>query len=748
MMQKVEKGIVTLKNAYLDTEPICLEYEYIEGGDLTSLIRRMQKLPTEKRVEQARTIIRVLAETVGRMHRLSPPVIHRDLKPANVLARRTKEGRWTFLVADFGIGAIVAETQVLAERYGTTSKGDLLATMAHGSCTPLYASPQQKAGDQADPRDDVHALGVMWYQLLMGDPTKEPPLGGAWKKRFAEQGVPAEMIALLEQCFEHNPEDRPKDAAALADRISSLVPTPPTGPKPAGPSEGVSPPLVDLWHYLDASGVSRGPVLADELRRLHQGGQLTQASLIWKPGMPAWTPAGSVPGLLPVDQLLPPPADPGSGIISSSNKTAERFWQGLLSRPKVKTTLHTNITPGESQFIRASFGLRGVPFVYVIQQQRGRVELYINRGAGKEQENKYIFRYLHCQKEEIEKTFGGKLFWRRRQQKQAYRIAHLITLGGYESQESKWPAIQDAMIDAMIRLEKALIPHLDDLAIPQGKDKGPVNGGDKDGGTGKIPPLFGRFSVSSVIRWMGAHGWTYKDARPTLNHLKREMVSDGCINTCLYFGRKGQGKHAKLAPEHIAHLEAALRASGPGGKRWRELTGKGEVLTRLGKKGATLTMGAQRYQLFGYPVKRVLMWMGREGWSFQDARNALNNLALETVPDSSIRAQMYKGRNGWEGEPAALTEDQIKQLEVARGMVPGKGQARIGSSQTAPGIETIRQGQQEEITKIEAVRRALTALGPDAGPTAIQEYVKKQFDIDMTTGHISVTKSGLKQKGS
>jgi hypothetical protein len=54
--------------------------------------------------------------------------------------------------------------------------------------------------------------------------------------------------------------------------------------------------------------------------------------------------------------------------------------------------------------------------------------------------------------------FGGKLSWERLEGKQGCRIAY-ITTGGYKSDESKWPAIQDAMIDAMIRLEKALAPY-------------------------------------------------------------------------------------------------------------------------------------------------------------------------------------------------------------------------------------------------------------------------------------------------
>ena len=138
----------------------------------------------------------------------------------------------------------------------------------------------------------------------------------------------------------------------------------------------------------------------------------------------------------------------------------KKFWQALLSRPKVMATRHANIAAGEFSWIAAGSGVRGLPFVYAVQQEEGRVELSIDRGAGKAAENKEIFDRLHGHKEEIEKTFGGPLSWQRLDNKQACRIAHAMTAGGYRSDESKWPAIQDAMIDAMIRLEQALTPHL------------------------------------------------------------------------------------------------------------------------------------------------------------------------------------------------------------------------------------------------------------------------------------------------
>jgi hypothetical protein len=137
-----------------------------------------------------------------------------------------------------------------------------------------------------------------------------------------------------------------------------------------------------------------------------------------------------------------------------------KFWQGLLGRPKAQATRHANITPGGYNWIGAGSGVRGLPFVYSIRKEGGQVELYIDRGEGQEQENKRIFGRLHSQKKEIEGSFGGELSWQRLGDKRACRISFVIRVGGYKSPESKWPEIQDDMIDAMIRLEKAFGPIL------------------------------------------------------------------------------------------------------------------------------------------------------------------------------------------------------------------------------------------------------------------------------------------------
>jgi len=70
----------------------------------------------------------------------------------------------------------------------------------------------------------------------------------------------------------------------------------------------------------------------------------------------------------------------------------KRFWEGLLSRPKAKTTRHADIKPGEYSWIGAGSGVRGLPFTYVIHQDEGRVELFIDRGANSQRSAQAVAR--------------------------------------------------------------------------------------------------------------------------------------------------------------------------------------------------------------------------------------------------------------------------------------------------------------------------------------------------------------------
>ncbi|MFO0843716.1 MAG: serine/threonine-protein kinase [Gemmataceae bacterium] len=217
-------GIVTLQHTYLSSETPCLEYEYVSGGDLAGLIQEWHRFPNRPTPIEISRVLHQLATIVGFAHSQSPPIVHRDLKPANVLVQGGVGGLPQLKVADFGIGGVAAR-QAMADNTRATTRGFFLATALRGSCTPLYASPQQMRGEAPDPRDDVYALGVIWYQMLTGDLTAGRPGGTRWQRRLKDMGLDDQVIDLLGQCLEDDLADRVADAVALAELLGELLPS-------------------------------------------------------------------------------------------------------------------------------------------------------------------------------------------------------------------------------------------------------------------------------------------------------------------------------------------------------------------------------------------------------------------------------------------------------------------------------------------------------------------------------------------
>jgi hypothetical protein len=140
------------------------------------------------------------------------------------------------------------------------------------------------------------------------------------------------------------------------------------------------------------------------------------------------------------------------------NTRRERFWAGLLALANGRTKLHANISPTEYHWIGAGAGVSGLGYNYVIRQHGGTVELYIGRKDSSV--NKKMFDELHSHKREIDQAFGGSLAWERADSRLGSKIAYYVEAGGYEDDEAVWPTIQESMVDAMVRLERAVAPYL------------------------------------------------------------------------------------------------------------------------------------------------------------------------------------------------------------------------------------------------------------------------------------------------
>jgi hypothetical protein len=134
-----------------------------------------------------------------------------------------------------------------------------------------------------------------------------------------------------------------------------------------------------------------------------------------------------------------------------------RYWTKFLDYARGKTDLHANISPPEYHWIGAKIGVRGIGLNYSVTQHESTVEVYIDRGAGCDLENKEIFDGFLADKERIETEFGAPLIWERLDGKRASRIC-IVIQGGYRDDEQLWPKTHEPMVDAMIRLERAFHP--------------------------------------------------------------------------------------------------------------------------------------------------------------------------------------------------------------------------------------------------------------------------------------------------
>ncbi len=172
----------------------------------------------------------------------------------------------------------------------------------------------------------------------------------------------------------------------------------------------------------------------------------------------------------PLLTLIVGPSDETKAIGKAKKEFSERhdihhaFWTQLLDYAKGKTTLHASISPSRYHWVGTGAGKSGLSYNYVVREHETSVELFISRGKGADRENKAIFDALAAKNAEIEKAFGGDLEWQRLDAKSACRIRKTISKGGWKDQE-KWPEVNQATVDAMIRLEKALKSHIQKLNI-------------------------------------------------------------------------------------------------------------------------------------------------------------------------------------------------------------------------------------------------------------------------------------------
>jgi hypothetical protein len=150
-------------------------------------------------------------------------------------------------------------------------------------------------------------------------------------------------------------------------------------------------------------------------------------------------------------------------IAGARQEIFRKFWQQLIDRSKLKTQLLANRTTTTDHWLSAGIGRSGFHLSLTLVQNEGQVECYIRLPGGEEKSNA-AFNALVARKQEIEANFGSELNWQPLPGRQGCRICKQLE-GGWKSPESDWPKMQDAMIDALVRLEKALRGPIQELKL-------------------------------------------------------------------------------------------------------------------------------------------------------------------------------------------------------------------------------------------------------------------------------------------
>ncbi len=196
--------------------------EFIEGHTVKSILKNEGAQPPRRALALAGQITRSLAEA----HRHG--VIHRDLKPANIMVTDLETETDFVKVLDFGIARLLRTDERDLTSVGLPEgERELIGT-------PRYMSPEQVRGEALGPASDVYSVGLILYEMLVGQPAVQGDTTMALiSQQISPQPLrldglrvlPPQIADLIRRATAKNLAQRFPDAETFGDAIDQTLAT-------------------------------------------------------------------------------------------------------------------------------------------------------------------------------------------------------------------------------------------------------------------------------------------------------------------------------------------------------------------------------------------------------------------------------------------------------------------------------------------------------------------------------------------
>ncbi len=208
-------GIIRILKANHDGNTAWLVHEYQSGWSIFHLVQEIQTAPSPEGFNRLARWIKRFSTLIGQCH--AKGAVHGLIHPKSFqIVRDPKQQVAKGVLVDLGVGPIALET-VLDEGKRTKTSNLNPGHPWH------YGSPQWKKGLSPGPTDDVHALGMLWFQMLVNDFQAPPPGDLNWADTILDLGFSPKHARIISRAISPLAQKRQGSAVELANEIELLV---------------------------------------------------------------------------------------------------------------------------------------------------------------------------------------------------------------------------------------------------------------------------------------------------------------------------------------------------------------------------------------------------------------------------------------------------------------------------------------------------------------------------------------------